>query len=166
MKTLVINTGSSSIKYQLFHMPDGEVLCAGLIEKIGEDIGYIHHKKFVNKKPTEFNEELLVLNHQAGMKRLASLLTDTEHGVLANTDEVELVGHRVVHGGEDFANTTIITAAVKKTIDKLADLAPLHNPANLIGIRMSEKVFTKAKQVAVFDTAFHQSIYPRLLGNV
>ena len=158
MKTLVINTGSSSIKYQLFHMPDGEVMCAGLIEKIGEDVGHIRHKKYLNGESIEFNEEILILNHQAGMKKLAILLTDAEHGVLNNTDEVELVGHRVVHGGEEFAKTTIITKAVKKTIDNLANLAPLHNPPNLVGIRMAEKVFTKAKQVAVFDTAFHQSI--------
>ena len=158
MKTLVINTGSSSIKYQLFHMPEGEVLCAGLIEKIGEDIGHISHKKFVSGKSLKFNEELSILNHQAGMQKLALLLTDKEHGVLKNADEVELVGHRVVHGGEEFAKTTIITEEVKKTIDNLAPLAPLHNPANLIGIRMAEKVFTKARQVGVFDTAFHQSI--------
>jgi acetate kinase len=158
MKTLVINTGSSSIKYQLFHMPEGEVLCAGLIEKIGEDVGHIRHKKIIHNKRAEFNEEISILNHEAGMKKLAMLLTDAEHGVLNNADEVELVGHRVVHGGEDFAKTTIITDAVKKTIDKLANLAPLHNPPNLIGIRMAENVFIKAKQVAVFDTAFHQSI--------
>lgn len=158
MKTLVINTGSSSIKYQLFHMPEGEVLCAGLIEKIGEDVGHISHKKFAGGGSEEFNKELSILNHEAGMKKLAMLLTDEEHGVLNNADEVELVGHRVVHGGEDFAKTTIITDAVKKTIDKLANLAPLHNPPNLIGIRMAENVFIKAKQVAVFDTAFHQSI--------
>ena len=139
-------------------MPEGEVLCAGLIEKIGEDVGHISHKKFTSGKSEEFNEELSILNHQAGMKKLAILLTDGIHGVLNNADEVELVGHRVVHGGEEFAKTTIITDSVKKTIDKLAPLAPLHNPPNLIGIRMAEKVFTKAKQVAVFDTAFHQSI--------
>ena len=158
MKTLVINTGSSSIKYQLFHMPDGEVLCAGLIEKIGEDKGHIRHQKFTGDETTEYNEDLSVLNHQAGMKKLAMLLTDTEYGVLSNTDEVELVGHRVVHGGEAFAKTTVISQEVKKTIDDLAGLAPLHNPPNLIGIRMAEKVFTKAIQVAVFDTAFHSSI--------
>jgi acetate kinase len=158
MKTLVINTGSSSIKYQLFHMPEGDVLCAGLIEKIGEDIGHISHKKFANNESDVLNEEHSILNHQAGMKKLAMLLTDEVYGVLSNADEVELVGHRVVHGGEEFAKTTIITKEVKQTIDKLAPLAPLHNPPNLIGIRMAEKVFTKAKQVAVFDTAFHQSI--------
>jgi acetate kinase len=139
-------------------MPEGKVLCAGLIEKIGEDIGHISHKKIADGKSEEFNEELSILNHQAGMKKLGILLTDRIHGVLNNADEVDLVGHRVVHGGEEFAKTIIIDKEVKKTIDKLAPLAPLHNPPNLIGIRMAEKVFTNAKQVAVFDTAFHQSI--------
>jgi len=157
MKTLVINTGSSSIKYQFFLMPEGKVLCSGLIEKIGEDDGHIRHKKF-NGSPVEFNEEAPILNHQAGMEKLASLLTNEQYGVIDNTSEVELVGHRVVHGGEEFAQTTQITSEVKKTLDRLSDLAPLHNPPNLVGIRMAEKVFTEATQVAVFDTAFHQSI--------
>jgi len=158
MKTLVINTGSSSIKYQLFHMPEGEVLCAGLIEKIGEETGHIKHKKEVNGKIEELNAELPILNHEAGMEKLAELLTDSNYGVLENTDEVELVGHRVVHGGEAFSKTRIITEEVKKTIDELSNLAPLHNPPNLIGINMAEKVFTKARQIAVFDTAFHQTL--------
>jgi acetate kinase len=158
MKTLVINTGSSSIKYQLFHMPEGEVLCAGLIEKIGEDIGHIKHSLMKNGVGEELNEKLPILNHQAGMKKLAELLTDSNYGVLENTNEVELVGHRVVHGGEAFSKTSLITEEVKKTIDELSNLAPLHNPPNLIGIRMAEKVFTKARQVAVFDTAFHQTL--------
>jgi len=138
-------------------MPEGEVLCTGLIERIGEDTGHIRHKKLVGT-PLEFNEELPVLNHQNGMEKVASLLTHPEYGVIADTSEVELVGHRVVHGGEEFSQTTEITDAVKKTLDKLSDLAPLHNPPNLVGIRMAEKVFGNAIQVAVFDTAFHQSI--------
>jgi acetate kinase len=158
MKTLVINTGSSSIKYQLFDMPEGKVLSAGLIEKIGEDDGHIRHVKYNNGIKEEFNEEAPVLNHQAGMKKLAALLTDNTYGVLHETGDVDLVGHRVVHGGEAFAKTIIISSEVKKTIEKLSDLAPLHNPANLVGIRMAEKVFTQATQVAVFDTAFHQTI--------
>ena len=158
MKTLVINTGSASIKYQLFHMPEGKVLCAGLIEKIGEERGHIKHKKVTNGLEEEFNEELSIPNHQAGMEKLAELITDSEFGVLENTDEVELVGHRVVHGGEAFAKTSIITEEVKQTIEELSNLAPLHNPPNLTGIQMAEKVFMKALQIAVFDTAFHQTI--------
>jgi acetate kinase len=152
MKTLVINTGSSSIKYQFFLMPEGKVLCSGLIEKIGENYGHIRHKKLVESQ-IEFNEETPILNHQAGMEKVARLLTDEEYGVIGKTNEVELVGHRVVHGGEAYSQTTEITSVVKKTLDKLSSLAPLHNPSNLVGIRMSEKVFTEAKQVAVFDTA-------------
>jgi acetate kinase len=157
MKTLVINTGSSSIKYQFFLMPEGKVLCSGLIEKIGEDEGHVRHKK-LTEPVIEFNEQTPILNHQNGMEKVARLLTNEEYGVIENTDEVELVGHRVVHGGEEFSSTIVITNTVKKALDKLADLAPLHNPANLVGIRMSEKVFTKAKQIAVFDTSYHQSI--------
>jgi acetate kinase len=157
MKTLVINTGSSSIKYQFFLMPEGEVLCSGLIEKIGEDDGHIRHQR-LGGSSVEFNEEAPILNHQAGMEKLARLLTNDQYGVITDAGEVELVGHRVVHGGETFSKTTVITSAVKKTLDKLSDLAPLHNPPNLVGIRMAEKVFKNATQVAVFDTAFHQSI--------
>ncbi len=158
MKTLVINTGSSSIKYQLFAMPAGTVLCSGLIERIGEEQGHIRHIRFAGREALEYNNQAPILNHQAGMQQLAGLLTDAEFGVLAGASEVELAGHRVVHGGEHFARTTIITAGVKKTIENLASLAPLHNPPNLTGIRMAEKVFTRATQVAVFDTAFHQTL--------
>lgn len=157
MKTLVINSGSSSIKYQFFLMPEGKVLCSGLIEKIGEDEGHVRHKK-LTEPALEFNEKTHIHNHQNGMEKIAGLLTNEEYGVINNTDEVELVGHRVVHGGEEFTNTTKITSAIKKALDKLSDLAPLHNPPNLVGIRMAEKVFTDATQIAVFDTAFHQSI--------
>jgi acetate kinase len=158
MKTLVINTGSSSIKYQLFNMPEGEVISSGLIEQIGENMGQIHHTVFRNGVPVIHEESAPILNHQAGMTKVAALLTDANTGVIADTNEVELVGHRVVHGGEAFADTIEINDDVLKTIDKLSALAPLHNPSNLIGIRMAKKVFTIAKQIAVFDTAFHQSI--------
>ena len=158
MKTLVINTGSSSIKYQLFNMPDGEVISSGLIEQIGENMGQVHHTIFRGGQPIVHNESAPILNHQAGMTKVAALLTDTNTGVITNTNEVELVGHRVVHGGEAFAETIEINDDVLKTIDKLSALAPLHNPSNLIGIRMSKKVFTGAKQIAVFDTSYHQTI--------
>ena len=158
MKTLVINTGSSSIKYQLFDMPEGQVISSGLIEQIGEDHGHVKHKRFIRGVEDVHEEHAPILHHQAGMNKLAALLTDKQHGVIQKTSEIELVGHRVVHGGEDFASTTIITKEVVKTIDRLANLAPLHNPPNLIGIRMAQKVFTEAKQIGVFDTAFHQTI--------
>ena len=158
MKTLVINTGSSSIKYQLFKMPEGEVISSGLIEQIGEDKGHIKHKRYTSGREDVHEEHAPILHHQAGMNKLAELLTNEKYGVIKNTSEIELVGHRVVHGGEEFASTTILTNEVIKTVERLSDLAPLHNPPNLIGIRMAQKVFTDAKQVGVFDTAFHQSI--------
>lgn len=158
MKTLIINTGSSSIKYQLLLMPEGLVLCQGLIEKIGEQSGKIIHKSSVNG-----DDKMLILDqpfpdHQVGMNKLAELISDEEYGVISNVNEVELVGHRVVHGGDRFHAVTRIDDSVKEAIQDLANLAPLHNPANLIGINTAEKVFPKAVQVGVFDTAFHQSI--------
>ena len=111
MKTLVINTGSSSIKYQFFKMPEGVVLCTGLIEKIGEDQSHIRHLKYNGKSANEFNEKKPILNHQAGMEKVARLLTDEKYGVIDDTSEVELVGHRVVHGGEAFSQTTKIGRA-------------------------------------------------------
>ena len=156
MKVLVINTGSSSIKYQLFEMPAGKVLCSGLVEKIGETSGKITQKK--DGGNTKHVEELVLKDHSAGMKRVAELLTDKKYGVIEDTAEVELVGHRVVHGGEAFSKTTFIDDAVMKTIDKLSGLAPLHNPPNRVGIEVAKKVFSNARQVAVFDTAFHQTI--------
>lgn len=159
MKVLVINTGSSSIKYQLFHMPDGKVLSAGLVERLGEDEGQLTHKIYPDSSDEkEHIETNAIKDHAVGMKRIAELLVDSKFGVIENASEVDLVGHRVVHGGEDFSSTTEITDAVKNKIKELSPLAPLHNPPNLIGIEVAEKIFTNARQVGVFDTAFHQSI--------
>jgi acetate kinase len=156
MKTLVINTGSSSIKYQLISMPDGDVLCSGLIERIGEDIGRIIHKISSKKEELLFEEK--IPDHTYGMNRLSFLISNEEFGVLRDVNEVKLVGHRIVHGGDRFSSITKINDEVKDAIKELAILAPLHNPANLIGIETAEKVFPNAVQVGVFDTAFHQSI--------
>jgi acetate kinase len=156
MKTLVINTGSSSIKYQLISMPDGEVLCTGLIERIGEEKGRIIHKIPSKKEELLFEEN--IPDHTYGMKKVSNLISNEDFGVLKNVDEVKLVGHRIVHGGDRFSSITKINDEVKKAIKELAILAPLHNPANLIGIETAENVFPHAVQVGVFDTAFHQSI--------
>jgi len=158
MKTLVINTGSSSIKYQFIDMPSGLVLCAGLVERIGEGTGIITHRKIIDEEITDavFKEE--IPNHEFGMKRVASLLTDTDYGVITDTSVVKLVGHRVVLGGEKFKTTSVITSEVKKTIDTLSVIAPLHNPPNLIGIQGAEQIFPNALQVAVFDTSFHHTL--------
>ena len=143
-------------------MPEGTVMCSGLVEKVGEVEGKLTHVKYPDssdeKKHIETNA---ISNHSVGMQRIAELLVDNEYGVISIASEIDLVGHRVVHGGEEFSSTIEITEAVKNKIKELSPLAPLHNPANLIGIEVSEKIFTNAKQVGVFDTAFHQSIPER-----
>ena len=154
MKILVINSGSSSIKFQLLHMPKGEVIAKGLIERIGFDDAIINY----NTTKGKIKEIEPIKNHEIGLKRIANLLLDKNNGVLQSADEILAVGHRVVHGGSVFTKTTIITPKVKEAIKELSFLAPLHNPANLLGIEVAEKIFSHAKQVAVFDTAFHQTI--------
>ena len=154
MKILVINSGSSSIKYQLFEMPDKKVICSGLIERIGLKIGNVHYKSENNN----IKEEIEIKNHKAGLEKVVDLLLDKNVGVISSTDEIKAVGHRVVHGGSSFTKTRIVTEDVKTKIEELFSLAPLHNPANLEGIKVAEAIFNKAKQIAVFDTAFHQTI--------
>lgn len=154
MKVLVINSGSSSIKYQLFEMPQQEVLCSGLIERIGLELGKVHYKSNNHK----IEEEVEIKDHKSGLERVVDLLLDKKVGVISSTDEIKVVGHRVVHGGSTFTKTAIVTEEVKKKIESLFSLAPLHNPANLEGITVSESIFKNAQQVAVFDTAFHQTI--------
>lgn len=154
MKILVINSGSSSIKYQLFKMPQEEVICSGLVERIGLNDAEIHYKSSSNK----IDEVTAIDTHKIGLEKIVNLLLDTKVGVLKSTSEIEAVGHRVVHGGSTFSKTTIVTQEVKDKIKTLFSLAPQHNPANYEGIVVAEKIFPKAKQIAVFDTAFHQTI--------
>lgn len=154
MQVLVLNSGSSSLKFQLFSMPEETILCSGLIERIGfEDAKF----KFKTNKD---NIEIVtaIANHKIGLKLLAKQLLDKDTGIIKSSDEINIVGHRVVHGGKHFTDTTEITPTVKEKIKALSSLAPLHNPANLEGIEVAEAIFPNAKQVAVFDTAFHQSI--------
>ena len=158
MNILVINTGSSSIKYQFIGMPSGKVLGTGLVEQIGEGIGTITHRKWLDGENSDIVYNEKIPTHEIGMKRVASLLTDIQYGVITNTSDVKLVGHRVVLGGEKFSTTSIITSEVKNTIEELSVLAPLHNPPNLTGIHVAEQIFTEALQVAVFDTSFHHSL--------
>ncbi len=157
MNILVINAGSSSIKYQLIDMTNEETLTSGIVERIGLTDGIITHKTFVDGEK-KHKEVLDIPNHTVGLNRVAELLTDKDLGVIADPSEIQVVGHRVVHGGEAFQKTTVITDEVKAEIKKLFPLAPLHNPANLTGIEVAEKVFSKATQVAVFDTAFHSTM--------
>lgn len=162
MKVFVINSGSSSIKYQLIEMPQATLVCSGLVERIGLTNATITHKKYTQSGETLVNETIQQLaNHSEGLTAVAALLVDAKWGVINNPSEIKVVGHRVVHGGESFSATTIVTAAVKAKIKSLFSLAPLHNPANLLGIEVAESIFTEATQVAVFDTAFHQTMPPK-----
>ncbi|HEY5746155.1 MAG TPA: acetate kinase [Chryseolinea sp.] len=160
MNVFVINSGSSSIKYQLIQMPEARVICSGLIDRIGLEESVIQHKTFADGREQVRKETVPIPDHAAGLREAARLLTDKTIGVIRNPEEIDVVGHRVVHGGETFSKTMIITPAVKEQIKKLFPMAPLHNPANYLGIEVAESVFSKAKQVVVFDTAFHQTMPP------
>ena len=157
MNILVINSGSSSIKYQLFSKDAQEVLAQGNLEKIGEAAG-LHTYQLQDGQKKEIAEA--IADHKAGMATIAHLLTDKEMGVIREKSEIEAVGHRVVHGGESFKKPALITEEVLAAIRKNIPLAPLHNPANIIGIEVSQHLFPHARQVAVFDTAFHHTIPP------
>lgn len=158
MNILVINAGSSSIKYQLIDMNTELPLSSGIVERIGLEMGVIKHKTFTNGTEEKTVEEFPIPDHGVGLKRVAELLMDEKVGVISDPSEIKAVGHRLVHGGETFTETVEITDEVKAKVEELFPLAPLHNPANLIGVEVAEKVFPNAKQVGVFDTAFHQSI--------
>lgn len=159
MKILVINTGSSSLKYQLFFMDTSEVLAGGLIEKIGETSSHISHKKFPSRPDgIKVDKEQKVSGHKEAIAIMIDLLTDKETGVIESKQDITAIGHRVVHGGEAFHEPVIIDEKVVSAIQEHAPLAPLHNPANLIGIEACRDSFSGIPQVAVFDTAFHQSI--------
>ena len=158
MNIFVVNAGSSSIKYQLFKMPAEKPICSGLVERIGLEEAVITHQTFRNGQEHVVQRTLDLPDHRSGLRAVAKLLTEPEIGVMQDPNEVEVVGHRVVHGGESFAATTIVTPAVKAEIKKLFPLAPLHNPSNYLGLEVAEKTFPRAVQVAVFDTAFHQTM--------
>ena len=159
MNIFVVNSGSSSIKYQLFRWPDEQPVCSGLVERIGSGQAVITHKVFAPAAaPTEQRRTLPLPDHEAGLLEVVRLLTEAPGGVIRDPAEIAVVGHRVVHGGESFAAATLITAEVKAEIKRLFGLAPLHNPANYLGIEVAERVFRQARQVAVFDTAFHQTL--------
>lgn len=151
---LVINSGSSSLKFQLINMPEEDVLASGLVERIGQESGKL---KYTSKKDS-VSEEKEIPHHSSALKWITSMLLDKDKGVIENASEIIAIGHRVVHGGDKFSETIIIDETVKSTIKELYTLAPLHNPPNLTGIEVAEELFPEAKQVAVFDTAFHRSI--------
>ena len=155
MKVFVLNCGSSSIKYKLFDMPSAKALAKGLTEKIGLEKGKITHS-LQNGDKKEWEEP--VPDHQKGIERILDILTDSEHGCLKTLSEIEAVGHRVVHGGEDFSGSVCIDDEVIAAMKRNVELAPLHNPPNLEGIDAIGNLLPDVPQVGVFDTAFHQSM--------
>jgi acetate kinase len=161
MNIFVINSGSSSIKYRLFQMPSATLVCSGLVERIGLENATITHKTYSNGSEETFNLALEIPDHETGLNKVNSLLTDAKIGVIRDTSDIQVVGHRIVHGGERFSDITIITPAVKEDLKQTFQLAPLHNPPGYRGIEVAEKIFADATQVAVFDTAFHQTMPPR-----
>lgn len=157
MKILVLNVGSSTIKYQLFNMDYETVLNKGLLEKIGTETSVLKHKT-TDKSEIIINSH--ISDHAKGIDLILKTLVDSVYGSIEDLNEIEAVGHRVVHGGEHFSQSTIIDDNVKKAISRCCDLAPLHNPPNLIGIEACQAKMSAIKHVAVFDTAFHQSMKP------
>ena len=162
MKILVLNCGSSSIKYQFFNMEDESAMASGIAERVGEPQGKLTHNKLpdTDAESTLVREEPIA-DHKSGMLMVIDLLTDKKHGVVNDSSEISAVGHRVVHGGERFQAPVLIDDEVIGAIEETIPLAPLHNPANLMGIRVAQALIPKAPQVAIFDTAFHQTMPPR-----
>ena len=158
MIILVLNCGSSSLKYQLLDMKGDEVydlLAKGLVERIGMDAGCITHKAAGKDK---FEREMPIADHTVAIQAVMDALLDKEFGVLSSLEDIEAVGHRVVHGAEEFVGSQLITDAVIAQLEKCSVFAPLHNPANILGIKAVSSVLPSVPQVGVFDTAFHQTM--------
>lgn len=160
MKILVINCGSSSLKYQLINMEDESVMAKGTYERIGEGNSFLTHK--IGDKKIRLENP--VDSHEEAIKFSLSQLLNPEYKVIDNLDEITCIGHRVVHGGEIFKESVIITDDVIKEIESCAELAPLHNPAAIIGINAARKAMPGKLMVAVFDTAFHQRCQKKLIS--
>lgn len=156
MIVLVVNCGSSSLKYQLVNMDNEEVMAKGLVEKITLPDARLTHKWDGRKK------EIVqpIPDHKVAVKLVLDLLTDPEAGVIKSMEEIDAVGHRVVHGGEEFASSTLITDEVMKALERCSAFAPLHNPPNIIGIKACRAIMPEVPQVGVFDTSFHQTMPP------
>ncbi|MFY9364361.1 MAG: acetate kinase, partial [Bacteroidales bacterium] len=160
MTLLVLNCGSSSIKYKVLDMRtenDYTLLAQGIVERIGLEQGIVTHKRLIGAKE-KYKVEQPVANHTLGIQKVLNLLTDETWGVLESLDKIHAVGHRVAQGGHYYKESVLIDDQVKENIEKLGELAPLHNPANLLGILAIEKLLPQARQVAVFDTAYHQTM--------
>ncbi|POZ91110.1 acetate kinase [Petrotoga sp. SL27] len=154
MKVLVINSGSSSIKYQLLEMDTEKVLAKGLVERIGIEGSRIIHRKNEEK----YVIEKIIKNHEEGLKEVLDLLTSEDYKVISSLNEIDAVGHRVVHGGERFSSSVIIDKESLDAIEMMSFLAPLHNPANVMGIKAAIELLPNVPQIAVFDTSFHQTM--------
>ena len=155
MKVLVLNCGSSSVKYQLVDMETEALLAVGKVERIGMDSAVLTHKK---NGAAEIKETSSILEHTAAIRKVLAILTHPLHGVVKDVKEISAVGHRVVHGGEDFTGSVLVTEEMKNVMKRLIDLAPLHNPPNLQGIAAAESLLPGIPQAAVFDTAFHATM--------
>ncbi len=157
MKVLVVNCGSSSLKYQLLDMTDESIIAKGICERIGIDGSFIKHTT-VGKDSAKV--EMPFPNHKVALQKMVEMITSGDTQCVASVDEIGAVGHRVVHGGEKFSDSVIITPEVEEAIKQCSELAPLHNPANLTGIDACRELMPKTPMVAVFDTAFHQTMPP------
>ena len=157
MKVLVINCGSSSLKYQVLDMTNESLLCKGLVERIGMDGSVITHEKIGMDK---VKKEVPMKDHKDAIEQVLAAIQDKEHGVVKSMDEIGAVGHRVVHPGEKFSKSVLITDEVIKTLEDCVELAPLHNPPNLLGIAACKQLMPSTPMVGVFDTAFHQTMPP------
>jgi len=155
MNVLVVNAGSSSLKYKLINMNDESVLAKGIVERIGFDGTILKHQKDADTK-VEVKKEMK--DHTEAFKLVVEALTHKDHGVISSMDEISAVGHRVLHGGEKYAGSFVIDEKVVEAIEEYAIFGPLHNPANLMGIRACQKIMPNVPMVAVFDTAFHQTM--------
>ena len=158
MIILVVNCGSSSLKYQLLDMKNEEVydlLAKGLVERIGMEVGCLKHEAAGKEKVVK---EMPIADHTVGIQAVIDALLDKDHGVLSTLEDIEAVGHRVVHGAEEFVGSQLITDAVIAQLEKCSVFAPLHNPANILGIKAVSAVLPAVPQVGVFDTAFHQTM--------
>ena len=157
MKVLVINCGSSSLKYQVLDMTNESLHCKGLVERIGMDGSVITHEKIGMDK---VKKEVPMKDHKDAIEQVLAAIQDKEHGVVKSMDEIGAVGHRVVHAGEKFSKSVLITDEVIKTLEDCVELAPLHNPPNLLGIAACKQLMPSTPMVGVFDTAFHQTMPP------
>lgn len=158
MKVLILNCGSSSVKFQLINVETTQVLASGVAERVGEDLGLF---SYVSEKYTKKKREMLLENHTTAINLILETLQDAYHGVIGSYDEIDAVGHRAVHGAEFFSDSVRLDKKVLDCLQECVEIAPLHNPANILGIEAITKLMPATPQVLVFDTAFHQTMPPK-----